>query len=311
MINIMVHTPVTSRGVIVQYLKKNALKIESKIGGKIKVSSPHDYEEKEHGIESWLENCIKNDNLPDIMLSHASDITVLENYDDIGKYFEPIFKDFYNEHPLQKGLESFVDKDGFFYPLFFICMLLVYNDKKVDASELQGSWKDLFNPKYKSVITSDFKPPSKTLGSYLISKSPELFGDFLKLDRINSPIAIIKQLQKGAYDIGLSHSSFAITGNTDDVGIDYPKEGLGILPQLIMVKKGSDKKLLAVVETLLEEDFKNNLVKLGFVCPQEGVKNDSKLIENIKPWDGYRNFIKSVSDFDSYINEKLVQMEEV
>ncbi len=300
MIEIMVHTPVTSRGMICSYLKDRIKEEGLSLKEEIKITSPHDYEDQEHGLDNWLENCIKNDTMPDIMLSHASDLTVLSTYDDVAKYFEPIFKDLYKKHPLIDKFSSFEDKDRYFYPLFLICMLMVYNKKNIDKSELNSSWKDLLNKKFKTVITSEFKPPTKITGSKILKENPELIDEFMNLDKVNSPIMIIKQLQSGMIDLGLSHTSFAITGNTSNIEINYPKEGIAGLPQVIMCKKGVSEKVIPIIEILLEKKLQDDLIKNGFFTLQKGSENNPEIEKHIKDWQGYREFTDEVKKFENY-----------
>ncbi len=305
MINVMIHTPVTSRGLIISYIQKRLNDKKIDLGEMIEIKSPHDYESKEHGIDNWLSNCIRDDNMPDIMLSHASDLAVLNDYSDVIKFFEPAFKDIYSKYPVEEKYKTYIDEEYFFYPLFLVCMLMVYNKKKVSPSSLESSWKDLLNPEFKTLITAEFKPPTKTVGTKILKENPELIKYFMSLDKVNSPVAIIKQVQSGKVDLGLSHSSFAITGNIKDIGINYPKEGIATLPQLIMCKKGIDKKIMPIVEILLEEELQKILIKNGFFSLEENINNNEELSKYINVWQGYKNFVEDVKKFEDYVKKHL------
>ena len=95
MINLMIHTPVNTRARVTNYLKEYIPQLTKDLDDEIIITSPHDFEDSGDCTDNWIQNCIRDNNLPDMVLTHASEFSVLSSKD-FEKYFSSMAGEYTN-----------------------------------------------------------------------------------------------------------------------------------------------------------------------------------------------------------------------
>lgn len=302
MIRVMVHTPVNLRGRMLDFMKKNLKDLENKIGDEITLYTPHDPEYDSNCSEEWLSPSIEKGIVPDLMITHAPEFATLKNKeksellsDMAGKYTV--------DNPVREEIKMLEDPKGLFYPLFVVPMAMFYNTNKIQEEELEHSWKDIFNDKFKIIFPERDKPLSRAVGAYLKHNYPEQFEELEK--RVvyeGSPTHVIKSVVSGEYDMGITNYTFALMAEGRNAAINYPKEGYILLPQVLMWKKGADEKLKAIADLLMGEEMQRYLSEQGTWPALRGIPIDKSIEYNgiLKKWQGWDAYLSQVYEFDKY-----------
>jgi len=147
LIRFMIHTPVNTRGYLMDYVKSNLSELEQGIGDKIALYTPHDAEYSTNCSELWLEPCIEKGILPDVILTHATEFASFKSRKE-SDLFSNIAGQYAKENPVREELAMLNDPEGLFYPLFVVPLVMCYNTQIVKREDLKHSWTDLFNEKY-------------------------------------------------------------------------------------------------------------------------------------------------------------------
>jgi len=305
----MIHTPVNLRGYLLDYIKSNLTELEKEIGDKITLYTPHDEEYSMSCKEPWLESCIKKDILPDIVLTHATEFASLKSRNE-GGVFSNIGGQYAEENPVREELSMLEDPEGLFYPLFVVPLVMCYNTKMVNPEDLQHSWADLFNEKYKVFLPAREKPMTRAVGAFLKRNYPQQFTKFEeKAVYGGSPKDVMKSVISGECHFAISNISFAMMGKNKNVALNMPSEGVVLLPDVLVWKKNSSEKLKRIAELLMRQDIQDYLGEQGNWPALKSAKMGDTItyIDQLKSWEGWDTYIKAVSDFDAgTMQEKLI-----
>ncbi len=302
MINLMIHTPVNTRARITDYVKEFVPELAKELSEEVVITSPHDFERSGDLTDNWIDNCIADDSLPDLVLTHVSEFSSLH-----GKEIKSVFSTLGGEYtkikPVRKELEIFMDSESVFYPLFIVPIVMCYNSVLIDPSELKNSWQDLLDPRFRAVVTDRSKPITKIVGAYIVKNCPEKFEQFDSLDSIYTPKEVMKSLMAKDHDLAITNTAFARVAKSRGVSINPTKEGVMILPQVVALKKGADQRLLKVIDHLLEDEIQNYLGENGyFPANPDAVMGDTigldSMIKDFRGWEGY---IKEILGYEMLI----------
>lgn len=291
MINLMIHTPVNTRTRISDHVKEVVPELVAELNDEIIITSPHDFERSGNLSDNWIENCIRDDMLPDLVLTHASEFAVLHGKD-MKEYFSSLGGEYTRTKPVRRELGVFVDSESVFYPLFIVPIVLCYDAEKIASKALENSWEDLLNPKFRAVVTDRSRSITKVVGAHFLKTSPEKFDQFDSLDMIHSPREVMKSLFAKDHDLAITNTAFARIAKNRGVSINPTREGVMILPQVVALRKGADKRLLKVIDHLLEAEIQNYLGENGFFPANpdavmgESISLDGK-IKEFMGWDSY------------------------
>lgn len=300
MIRVMVHTPVNLRGRILDFMKKNLQDLENKIGNKITLYTPHDPEYDSNCSEEWLRPSIEKGIVPDLMITHVPEFTTLRNKEE-SELLSELAGQFAKDNPVREELKMLEDPKGLFYPLFVVPMAMFYNTNKIQEHEIEHSWKDLFNDKFKVIFPERDKPLSRAVGAYLKNEYPEQFVELEK--RVvyeGSPIHVIKSVASGEYDMGITNYTFAMMAEGRNISINYPKEGYILLPQVLVWKKEADEKLKVIADLLMSEEIQGYLSKQGTWPALSHISIDNNIEYNgiLKKWQGWDAYLNQIFEFD-------------
>ena len=170
------------------------------------------------------------------------------------------------------------------------------NTNTVNARDLNTRWDDLFLSQYKATMPDKSKPITKIVGAHILQNYPQYFEQFEALETIFAPKQVMKSLMAQEHDIAISNTAFAKTAESKGIRINPTKDGVMILPQIVAFKKGVDKRLLKVIDYLLNYEIQKYLGENGFYPANpnatmgETISFDM-MIKNFKGWNHYIDHI--------------------
>ena len=161
------------------------------------------------------------------------------------KAFEQYFAEYHSPEAAAVPSE-YVSPDGKWTSCMAHVMVIMYNKDLVSASDVQTTWEDLFDPKWRGKIAMG--NPETSGSSYAqLYGILDLYGwqGVRKLAR-NVVIqehssSVYKNVYLGEYPLGITMEYAAygyIAGGANNIGIVYPKEGTVIDPEGVALIKG-------------------------------------------------------------------------
>ena len=302
MIRFMVHTPVNLRRRMMDYVKGNLPDLEKRIGDKIMLYMPHDPEYEAYCGEEWLAPSVERGNVPDVILTHATDFASLKSRLD-NNLFSNLAGRYEKQNPVRDELSMITDPMGIFYPVCVTPLVMLYNSNNVKEHELKHSWADLFNKKFNVIFPGRDKPLTRAAGAFLLQRFPEEFPEFEKRVVYEGyPSDVVKAVVSGEYDIAMSIFSFAMMANSRGIAINPTQEGYIPLPQVLVWKQGADERLTAIADLLMSEEMQNFLSDQGSLPARKGVPMGDISRDNtqLKNWQGWDTYIEEVAGFDKF-----------
>lgn len=300
MIRFMIHTPVNTRGYLMDYVRNNLQELEKEIGDKITIYTPHDAEYSTDCSELWLGPCIEKGILPDVILTHATEFAALKGRNE-GDLFSTMAGQYAKENPVREELAILDDPEGLFYPLFVVPLVMCYNTRIVKQDDLKHAWTDLFNEKYKVILPDRDKPLSRAVGAFLQKQYPDEFLKFeIKAVYEGSPNIVVKSVISGEYHMAISNASFAMMAKNKGVEVNQASEGVVLLPQVLVWKKGASEKLKIFADLLMRKEIQDYLGEQGNWPALKGAQMGDTIHNNgqLKTWSGWDAYIKEVAEFD-------------
>lgn len=292
----MIHTSKNANAYFVEYINKNLPALEKELGQKINLTTfGHDQS------NSWLIDGTKHNRIPDVVLTYASEFSVLDT--------ETIDELFSNNsgalgsHFIKKEMKNFIDEKGVFIPICFVPLIMFYNKKNVAKSLLSNSWADLSDSKLNVIFPYEDIPISRVVLANLKNKLGTEFENFKKnITFGNSPIDVIHAVANGQYDMGISNLYFFMMSKMnqeENIEINWPKEGLMPLPQVLAFKKDVNPKLYRFIELLTTGEIQNFLGEQGFWpiiedTPSYGCSPENEWINSWDNWDGFFKRIQNL-----------------
>lgn len=302
MIRFMIHTPVNMRGRMMDYVKDNLPSLEEKIGDRISLYTPHSPEYTKDCSEEWLAPAIEKGIVPDVILTHATEFAALDNRANIG-LFSNMAGRYLKENPVRNELGMLTDPQEIFYPISVTPLVMIYNTEKIKEEELEHSWTDMLNDKFKVIFPDRDKPLCRAVGAFLKTQFPERFPAFEKRVLYDgSPNSVVKAVASGEYDMAITNYSFAEMAQGKRIEINSPKEGYILLPQVLVWKKGTDEKLTALADLMMSEEMQYYLAEQGAWPARMGIPMCHTIAYNqqLTNWQGWDSYVKSVSEFDKF-----------
>lgn len=296
MIRFMIHTPVNTRGYLLDYIKNRLPELEESVGDKIALYTPHSPEYTMDCSEEWLAPSIEKGIMPDVIITHATEFASITNRVEL---FSTLSGAYAEENPVRDELSMLKDPDGIFYPLFVVPVVMCCGKRTVGG--LSHSWADLLNEKLKVVLPDRDKPLSRAVGGFMKSRYPEQFDAFEKRAVYNgSPNNVVKSVISGEYQVAVTNASFGMMAKNKGITLNIPSEGVVLLPQVLAFKKDSDDRLKAIADLMMSSDIQDYLGEQG----NWPARADSPMGETIQyneqllNWQGWDTYVHEVSEFD-------------
>jgi hypothetical protein len=294
-INFLIHIPINVTGYVLDYLKRHLRELEKAADDKITlISTGH-----EHG-SSWLREGMGENSLPDIMLAHASDFSVLEG-GQAQDLFSRIAGGYAAEHPLRDELKIFHDPEGFFYPLFIVPMVMIYNRKLVNKEALHNSWSDLLADKWKVAFPDKDTPISKAVMAYLKKNHAREYAAFkTRVVFKHSPVDVVQAVAREQFHFGIANMAFSQMAAQRNVEVNWPLEGPVLIPQVLVWKKEANPLLTIIADVLTRPDIQQYLGKQSFwpvadSAPLHGIPLGD--VWNCT-WSSWQAFLKSIQELE-------------
>lgn len=264
--NVMVHTAINTRGYTIDYLRKEIDILKSNGFCEVNITSPG----FDHSF-NWLKEAIKNNDMPDYALSHATDYAVVDR-DELNNVVSSNAKSYYEKNPLRSELSSFEDTQGNFYPMFIVPIVMFYNKNLIDKNKLTGSWCDILNEEFAVLLPDTDTPITKVVLGYLKKKYPEKYEAFVKRAVYKkSPVEVIQGVATGQYQIGISNISFSMMAKNRNIEINHAIEGAIPLPQVFTWLKSEHSHRTEIADILLNDEIQQYLGEQGFWAVKTGV----------------------------------------
>ncbi|SMG43313.1 ABC transporter substrate-binding protein [Dethiosulfovibrio salsuginis] len=291
MSNFLIHTSINARRYIMDHLKERLQQLEGR-GGSISLKTPgHDHS------KNWILESISEGGVPDVMLSHGSDFSVM---DEVGWDRLSSHSGWAGNPSLHRDSTPFHDPEGKLHPIFVVPMVPVYNLNLVKADELTGSWSDLMNKNFKVLFPDKDTPISKAVMAYLKRTWPEEYPSFRKaLSFGGSPVEVIQAVGSGQFHMGISNVSFSMMAKQRNVEIDPPSEGAIPVPQVLAWNDQASPELSVIHELLMEEDLQRYLEGQGFWAVADIPEDGRFPVPRWKsPWSGWEDFFSGLRDLE-------------
>ncbi|MCF4152184.1 ABC transporter substrate-binding protein [Dethiosulfovibrio sp. F2B] len=293
MADFLIHTAINTRRYIVDYLKERLMDFESRTGQVVAFKNPG----FDHS-RNWLLESISNGELPDVMLSHGSYFSVLnDEWEDL-LLPRPSWTGNPSLHP---GSASFEDPSRRLHPVFVVPMVPIYNVGMVRPEALSGSWYDLVRRR-KGVLFPDGNTPiTKIVLAYLKKTWPDEFPLFLEgLSFGGSPVEIIQAVARGEFQMGISNVSFSAMAKQRRVEILPVSEGAVPLPQVLAWSRYASSDLSEeVLRLLMDEDFQRYLGEQGLWPVVDISENCRFPVPRWKStWEGWEDFLSGLRDLE-------------
>ena len=290
----LVFTTINLRRYIMDYLKERLQEHEQRTGERVLVKTPgHDHS------KNWVLESIASQELPDVMLSHASEFSVLEDRSARGLFASaPAWS---GTPPLHPESAPFHDPAGILHPVFIVPMVPIYNRKIVRPEELKGSWTDLFDGGRKVIFTGRDTPISKTVMAYLKKTWPEEYSALRR--RVcfgGSPVEVIQAVGSGEYHMGISNLPFSVMAKQRNIEIDAPSEGAVAAPQVLVWSRQAGSGLSAMHGLLMEEGLQRYLEEQGFWAIADIPASERIPLTRWKStWSGWDDFFAGLRDLEN------------
>lgn len=306
MIRIMIHSTVNVRGFLMEQLKLQLPTFEKNVGDKIKLVTPHDPEYDNGCTEEWIPQAIENNILPDFILINSPELADHANKMNTCGLFSDIMGECYKEHPVREELKMLSDSNGIIYPSLVTPLAMFYNKENVSENKLVHSWKDLLNPELRVLLPDRDKPLTRVIGGYLKKTYPDEFEKFEK--RIvydGTPNSVVKSVASGEYDISMTLAAFAFAAPAKKISVNITNEGFYPMPQVILMKKGANKKLKCITDLLLSDEVQKYLSEQNAWVSNPNVPLCETFQHSgmLSEWKGWDELFNMVDEFDNYERE--------
>ncbi len=301
MLTIMLHVPVNTRGYLTRYLKTKLKHLEPKITEQISIVSPHDEAYAGAAKDSWLEQALKDNLIPDIIVANGPGFASFYQNQTLYQLFDNIALDLARTVPVREDMQPLIDQAGKLFPISVYPLALIYNKALVKQGTLLNSWQDLFNQQFKVVFPDRDKPLTRAVGAYLLDKYPEQFKQFeSRVTYAGGPKDIIRKVASAKYHMAMTLGPFAMMAPKQKIAIHYAKEGFVAMPQLLAVKKGN-KEALQIAAMFLEEALQLYLQSQAIWSVRK--LNEAKAYQHsqmLSEFEEWKSYFKKISDFDHY-----------
>lgn len=299
---LMIHIPVNVRTHLVNVLMMHRAELEKAIGEKLEIFTPHDEEYASDICDQWLPLAIEKNIVPDLSLSMAVEYATTGGVP-LNIPFSGFAETVAQKYPIAAPFNKLLDEDGIFYPFSATPLTMLYNTSTVKESELMHSWEDLFNPKFRIVFPDRDKPLCRAVGAYLLAKYPDRFSAFERhVVYDGSPASVGKSVLGGSCDITMTLASFAAVHAGERAAINQPKEGNVLMPQVLVCKKGSEKKVVPVLECMMNSEIGKFLKDQGMLLMNGGnaLCHNPGESRQLQEWTDWKQYLKEVDMFINY-----------
>lgn len=245
--------------------------------------------------KSWLLERLRENNLPDVMLAHGSDLSVLHE-GQARSLFSSVAGEYEARNPVRAELQMFHDPEGLLYPLYVVPMVMIYNKKFVDEKMLAKSWTDILCEKWTVVFPDRHAPISKVVLAYLKKSHPQEFAAFMqRVEFKNSPVEAVQTVALGKFQFGIANISFSMMAKQRNVEINWPAEGPVPIPQVLTWKKGARPSLTNIADVLRKPDLQQYLGQQGFWAVAGDMPPE---VSWQSTWRGWPDFLAGIKALD-------------
>ncbi len=290
---LLIHTAINTRGFITSYVKKRLAALGRETGEEMSLETPgHD-----HSV-NWLSEALREGGLPDVALTHAVDLAVIEK-ERKQKLFDSL-ESLYEKYPVRKETAHLSDLDYLVFPVYAIPLVMVFNSRNSAKEKLSGTWKDLLNSELNVIFPDMHTPISQTVLSYLKQRYPNEYQAFLsRLTFGKSPVEVIQALvsgRSGRFELAISNLSFARMARQKGIEVNMPVEGSILLPQVLVIRKDAGETAYRAAGIFLEEELQNYLGAQGVipVSPDAELNDTDPAILNIcqEVWTDWEDYYR-------------------
>ncbi|WP_312906588.1 ABC transporter substrate-binding protein [Tissierella praeacuta] len=221
---------------------------------------------KETELFTKIQRDIKNDSLPDVIIS--TDFEIFRNKEGLLNK-QDLLQD-YKPWGFREELVhvSYQEK---FQPMLYIPMVMIANKERVD--NIPRSIREILeDDTYEGQIS--FGGMLNSAGKILLATVEYLYGrekseKLLHWSNTTSmPIGAFKNVVDGKSKIGFVPTIFAMRDGIDKIEIIWPKEGAIVIPSFVIIKKEANKdKLYQLFNRIINTEFIEQISRQTGVIP--------------------------------------------
>jgi ABC-type Fe3+ transport system substrate-binding protein len=243
--------------------------------------------------ESSFKLCVEKKDLPDLTIGHVNDFVELPD-----GYLAEYFASLPAHYPLRKELadNGFADMRGYFHPFVIIPFAVFYNHNILAPEDIPKVWEDLLNPRWRNSILmpDEYRVVSLIIRNFMSSYFPDRFSEFQdNVKYQGSPIEVVNAVDEGKYSLGITNIAWARFSRQKNTSLIWPQDGTFCMPQVMVWKKGADKRLFEMGDYIMSKPVQEFLALQGFVPASPEVPLPSLLNNNnfSLRWQGWEHFI--------------------
>lgn len=193
-----------------------------------------------------------------------------------------------------KGLD---DPSGYFTPLCFGPLLLIYNNS---IEYPPSSWEDLLDERWQGrIMAADSNVHFNLLKANLRRIMGKRTGPFLdSLVYHGNPVNVNYEVDAGDMVIGITALPFARSSRKGNISFCWPEEGAFCIPHVLIFKKGAHKDAIEVGKYLLSDEVQGLISGAGLIPVSPNVPLPEPVIENKLNlyWMGWDQFVKALNE---------------
>lgn len=291
---VLLHIPMNLRGYLMEAMESFLYKQEDGKEVSPKISKPaHD-----HSI-SWLEQRIKNQNLPEIAMAHVSDFAHVKNLS-AEQYFQPSYTTLVDQ--MRPEFKKFFQPESMFNLVYFMPAVVIVNGELNKEKPDHASWKDVAQGKEPIVMPDKDTPISKTVLGFLKKYDHSLYESFAeRIVFVSSPLDVIEKVASGEFPVGVANQSFSLMSESKGINILPTTEGPIPLPQVMVQKHPGTERGDQVIGMMLEPSIQQYLQQQGawpVTLTEEiyGFQADNQWIQGWTGWDDLLDSIRMVEE---------------
>ncbi len=188
--------------------------------------------------------------------------------------------------------EQFSGSGGYLQPLFLAPLIMIANG---ELSNPPLGWQDLMERFQGRVIAPAANTPATMLFKAVAIKDMKKSDFVAELTCSGLPVDVIMSVNSGLFDVGIIPLPFARYNIAKNARPLYPQEGVLVLPQVGLVKRGAGEQAQATLDYLFGANIQRFFSQLGGMIPlRDGIpipkeieKNNAKLYW--QGWDWYQS----------------------
>lgn len=292
MAKVLLHSPLNISRAMGEMIKEFSRTIYDKYGIVVEIETqPHRPEE-----ESLFSYYVEQEKIPDVIIGHANDFAGFSK-----QFLADNFLSLPGRFPLRKELvdAGFLDKKGYFHTFAVIPFSILYNHHMMSEDELPRRWEDLLDTHWNnSILMPDGnRVVSIIVRTFMESNHSDRFHDFTtNVICQGSPIDVVNAVDEGQYPIGVANIAWARVSRQKNTSLIWPEDGAFCIPQIMVWRKGIDKRLLEIGDFLMSPKMQEFMATQSFVPASPDFPLPSLVMENncSLHWESWEHFLKTI-----------------